>query len=102
MALRKVGALWLKEGQNGKFMSGVFEPDGREGVKYDILVFKNNKREGKRDPDYQIQMREEDGDARVPPSHAKAEEFQATDEDVPFGLLLAPLAGLVLTALQFA
>lgn len=60
MALRKVGALWLKEGKKGRFMSGVFEPEGREGPKFRILIFKNEKKDGPKDPDYTIHQSQDD------------------------------------------
>lgn len=47
-----IGALWLKESRNGnKFMSGVVEIDG---VKHDIVVFKNNYKKEDKHPDYRI------------------------------------------------
>ena len=52
MALQKIGALWLKDGKKGKFMSGEIEING---VKTKILVFKNSKQKDTH-PDYQIQM----------------------------------------------
>ena len=62
--LKRVGALWLKEGKKGKFMSGSFEPEGREGPKYKFLVFKNTRKEKANDPDYTINMSAADRPAR--------------------------------------
>ena len=53
MALIKIGALWLKNGKSGKFMSGEVEIDGR---KYQILVFKNNYKDSDNKPDYIIHL----------------------------------------------
>lgn len=46
--MEKIGALWLKDGKQGKFMSGVI--GGRN-----VLIFKNT-RKGKGDkyPDYEV------------------------------------------------
>lgn len=59
MAYKKAGALWLKEGKNGKFFSGVFEPEGKGGIKYQISVFKNDHKEKPNQPDYVINMKTE-------------------------------------------
>ena len=61
MALRKVGALGLKDSKKGgKFMSGILELEGRGGPKVRILVFKNEKKSGDKDPDYTIHQSEDD------------------------------------------
>lgn len=62
--LRRVGALWLKQGKKGKFMSGSFEPYGRDGVKFKFLVFKNARKDKASDPDYTINMTETDKPTR--------------------------------------
>lgn len=46
--MEKIGALWLKEGKQGKFMSGII--GGRN-----VLIFKNTrKKEGDKYPDYEV------------------------------------------------
>jgi len=50
--LVRVGALWLGEGRNGKYMSGRIELN--EGQEVRILVFKNNYKEEDKHPDYII------------------------------------------------
>ena len=47
---RKIGALWIKEGSKGEFMSGELIIDGE---KHPIVVFKRNKRSEK-EPDWDI------------------------------------------------
>lgn len=68
--MNKIGALWLKDGKSGKFMSGVV------GGK-NVLIFKNTrKQEGDKYPDYEVfdpSQRDE-----LPP---KKED---DDSDVPF------------------
>ncbi len=54
---RKIGALWLKETKDGKkYMSGVLE-DLRGNIK--IAVFKNDRKESDKHPDYSILLSEE-------------------------------------------
>ena len=76
MALIKIGALWLKNGKSGKFMSGEVEIDGR---KYQILVFKNNYKDSDNKPDYIIHL-PDDIDGGV---HGKEPErnYQKEDKD---------------------
>lgn len=66
MANQSIGALWLKTGARGEFMSGNIEIDG---VKHDIVVFPNSaKQPGERSPDWRIlpsQPRDQ-GNSRVP------------------------------------
>jgi hypothetical protein len=72
MAFRNCGGLWLKEGAKGKFFSGEFQPDGKDGKSWRIMVFKNDKKEG-RQPDYRIVLADDDkGDKH---------HFRATDAD---------------------
>ena len=69
-----IGALWLKEGKNGKFMSGEIEIDGE---KTSILVFKNTYKEKPNQPDYKI----------LPASDNRRRETRQSDDfedDVPF------------------
>lgn len=63
MGLKKIGAMWNKQGQNGEFLSGQFEIENADGskTKIDFLAFGNKKREGKRDPDWTINVRTDEG-----------------------------------------
>ncbi len=45
------GALWVKDGQRGKYMSGVIEINGE---KINIVVFKNGYKKEDKHPDYRI------------------------------------------------
>ena len=54
--MRKLGALWENTSKKGsKYMSGEIEI-GREKVK--VLVFRNNRKDKERSPDYIIYERE--------------------------------------------
>ena len=46
-----IGALWLKEGKKGKFFSGSIE---LEGIKTQIVIFKNTNKTKENHPDYNI------------------------------------------------
>ena len=54
--MRRIGALWLKDGQKGKFMSGNIEIGDR---KINILIFRNTRKKENRHPDYNIMIQEE-------------------------------------------
>lgn len=75
--LQKVGALWLKTGNNGKFMSGTITLGEGENATIRLLVFKNGYKEESKHPDYVIYTPEDseaggDGKAKI------------TDDDIPF------------------
>ena len=78
--LNKIGALWIGEGRNGKFMSGRIELT--EGQEVRILVFKNSYKEESKHPDYVIYEPEnvEEKDNR----RKAAKDFGASDDDIPF------------------
>jgi hypothetical protein len=50
MSFKSIGALWTKEGNKGKYLSGNIELNGH---KLNISIFRNDKAEGKK-PDYKI------------------------------------------------
>lgn len=70
----KIGALWIKENEKGKFMSGEID---LITSKINVVVFRNeNKKEGSNHPDYEIVL-----------SRPKKETSDTTDiqpGDVPF------------------
>jgi hypothetical protein len=69
--LNKIGALWMSEGKNGKFMSGrITLDDGETEVR--ILVFKNGYKEQAKHPDYVIYEPGDDNRKGI------------TDDDLPF------------------
>ena len=74
----KIGALWLKDGKKGKFMSGQIELDGK---KISVLVFKNNKTKPTH-PDYQIVLAEDRG--QRPQQYQSGPEPFEDDSEVPF------------------
>lgn len=68
MALEKRGALWVKEGPKGKYLSGEIEFDD---VKRNIMVFKNSDKwiaENPNRPAYEIVERVEDDEEIVNPA----------------------------------
>lgn len=68
----KLGALWLKESKQGKkFMTGIIENDSLPHIqKIPVVVFKNEKKQSDKSPDYLIFLSED-------------REFKKSD-DVPF------------------
>jgi hypothetical protein len=50
--LKRISGLWLKDGRNGKFMSGEVEDGIPAGSR--LLIFKNDKKENDRQPDYTL------------------------------------------------
>ena len=73
--LTRVGALWVSEGRNGRFMSGRIELT--EGDEVRVLVFKNGFKEQSKHPDYLIYVPDDEepqAGGKTPP----------VDEDIPF------------------
>src|SRR5258705_10368869 len=60
--LKRVSGLWLKDGKNGKFMSGAVEDAIPAGAK--LLIFKNDRKERDQQPDYQLFVAPADGDGQ--------------------------------------
>ena len=55
MALKRVSGLWLKDGRNGKFMSGETDTDIPAGTR--LFIFKNTKKvDGDKQPDYSLNV----------------------------------------------
>lgn len=79
--MNRRGKLWLKTSKKGdKFMSGYVEIAGN---RYDVLVFKNNrKRPDKKDADYEIFESEPREDREPERSAPRADDFDSGD--VPF------------------
>ena len=82
------GGLWIKEGRNGKFLSGSlhFDMMGKR-IEVNFLSFKNTEKEGKQ-PDYKIVVSEyKDTTNPKEPGYqppAPPEKSNAQDEDIPF------------------
>ena len=51
MAENSIGALWINEGEKGKFLAGKVTIDG---ITTSILVFKNDYKKSDSHPDYRI------------------------------------------------
>src|SRR5215207_9180896 len=62
MALLRVSGLWIKDGRNGKFMSGSVQDLIPAGAK--LLVFKNDKKRWDKDPDYTLHVADEDSNGQ--------------------------------------
>lgn len=78
MNYKKVGSLWIRKSTSGKtYLSGVIKPEGGEEIK--ISVWKNDKGDNPKRPDYVIQAQVEE-----PPPPPPADEFSDADEDAPF------------------
>jgi len=58
MALKKVGALWIKEKDGRKFMSGKLEFAVPAGAS--ILLYKNDRKQQDKHPDYTLHTFEDD------------------------------------------
>ncbi len=80
MALKNAGGLWLRKGKKGPFLSGSFQPEGREGPKYSFMAFKNTDKEpGSKHPDYKIVVTEDDE-----PTQQNRGYQQPDDDPSPF------------------
>lgn len=85
MAFKKIGALWLRDGKNGKFMSGTVQEEVPAGAK--ILVFKNTHKKDEKHPDYTINVAEDDQPApknEYQQAPARAPAGPPPDNDIPF------------------
>jgi len=76
MALESIRALWLKEGKKGKFMSGEIEVSGE---KLRVMVFKNDKGDNDKRPDYRIMMAVDDEQEAYAPDPPPDD-----DDSIPF------------------
>ena len=79
--LNRIGALWIGEGRNGKFMSGRIELT--EGQEVRILVFKNNYKEESKHPDYII-YEPESQQENANRNRAAKDWGGPADDDIPF------------------
>jgi len=77
MALKSIGALWLKEGKSGKFMAGNIEVNGEE---IGVMVFKNDKGDNPKRPDYRIMVIVEEDEDGYRQNNVAPDE----DDDIPF------------------
>lgn len=80
MAFKKIGALWLKDGKNGKYMSGTVQEDVPAGAK--ILVFKNTYKKDDKHPDYTLNVAADDQPA--PKNDYQQGPTKPTEDDTPF------------------
>ena len=75
-----IGALWLKESEKGKYMSGIIEI---EGQKIPIVVFKNSYKKEDKHPDYVILKSKTKSDSENSGKYQN-EEAEIKIEDIPF------------------
>lgn len=81
--LNRIGALWIGNGKNGKFMSGRIEL--AEGEETRILVFKNGYKENASHPDYVIYEPENPSENRNRNAQARGRgNATHADDDIPF------------------
>jgi uncharacterized protein (DUF736 family) len=74
----ELGALWLKDGKNGKYMSGKLTTPG--GEELNVVVFKNNYKKDNQ-PDYRILKSEPKGASNAQEQAVK-DVFE--DDSIPF------------------
>ena len=79
MTLRKIGGLWLREGKSGKFMSGEIKLS-EDDEKINFMVFKNDKGDNPKRPDYNIMLKDDD----EPPVADRQPFNPVTDSEIPF------------------
>jgi len=82
----QIGAMWIKEGQRGKYMSGVIEINGE---KINIVVFKNGYKKEDKHPDYRIlksrPKSEQYGNSeQLPDKQFNPENKDMFEDDIPF------------------
>ena len=80
---RELGALWIKEGRNQKFLSGHLLVEEMPGVqtKVKVVVFSNKgKSENERAPDYVV-YRSVDREETATSEESSAEETQTEEQD---------------------
>lgn len=83
MAFKKIGALWVKNGKKGRFLSGEIEVDGS---RISVMVFKNEKGENPKRPDYTVNVMVEDGVAGDQEKRWENETGSKppVDDEIPF------------------
>ena len=83
MGLSRIGALWAREKDGKRYLSGELELV-RGGEKIRVMVFKNEDKEG-RQPDYRIMRQDDDETQARPAKEEKQPPFPMDDETkVPF------------------
>ena len=78
----ELGALWLKDGKNGKYFSGKITVDGQD---IGIVIFKNTYKEKENQPDYKILRSRPRSDAPVrQPDNNRTVTAENFEDDIPF------------------
>lgn len=77
---KELGALWIKQGPRGEYMTGVIEVNGE---KTNVVAFKNDNKKNPKEPDWRIlkSVPKENKTESVLPAYTAAE---INPEDVPF------------------
>jgi hypothetical protein len=81
MALKKVGALWLKEKDGKKFMSGNMEFGVAAGAQ--VFVYNNDRKQSEKHPDYTLHVIEDDQPSPKD-DYRQAPAGPPPDGDIPF------------------
>ena len=76
--LVRASGLWLKDGKAGKFFSGEVDKPIPAGAR--VFVFRNDKKENDKQPDYTLCFAEPEPEGNQPAAPAPAEH----SDDVPF------------------
>lgn len=74
----ELGALWVKDGKNGKYFSGKITVDNQD---IGIVIFKNDYKEKENQPDYKILRKRPRPDVQESKQPATADTFE---DDIPF------------------
>ena len=83
--MKPVGALWLKEKNGKKFFSGSLELEGKEGPKLRVFVFRNEKKDSAKHPDYRVVLADDEEDERSSRRDEQtARERAEEDDSIPF------------------
>ena len=82
--LVRAPGLWLRDGKNGKFFSGEVDKPIPEGAR--VFVFRNDKKESDKQPDYTLCFAEPEPEPE-PSAENSGGQYAPTpppDDDVPF------------------
>lgn len=79
---KSIGALWEKSGPRGTYMTGTLELT--EGEKIQVVVFKNDKGDNPKRPDWSILKSKPKADATTASAPAESPKAQPPAENSPF------------------
>lgn len=82
MALKDCGGMWIRQGKKGEFLSGKFQPEGRNGPSYSFMAFEN-KNARDREPDWRIVMTEDDEQRPTERQERRPSQVDPADDEKP-------------------